>query len=48
MWWSLFILNKWLSVRHKRTESNLIQNKYDDEKIYFDNLKTKIYSLVSY
>lgn len=48
MWWSIYFLNKWFSIRNKRTELNLIQNKYDDENMYFNNLKTKIHSLVSY
>jgi len=48
MWWSIFFLNKWFSIRNKGTELNLIQNKYDDENMLFNNLKTKIHSLVSY
>lgn len=48
MWWSLVFLNKWLSISHKRTELNVIQNKYDDEKMYFNDSQTKIRSLVSY
>jgi len=48
MWWSLVFLNKWFSINHKKTNLNVIQNKYDDEKIYLNDSQTKIRSLVSF
>lgn len=48
MWWSLFFLNKWFSIRHKQTDLNLIQNRYDDEKMFVNISLKKICNSVSY
>jgi len=48
MWWSFFFFNKWLSIRHKQPDLNVIENKYDDEKICVNISHKKICNLVSY
>lgn len=49
MWWSFFFFKKWISIRQKKTNLNVIQNKYDDEQLCFNELHTKmLYGLVSY